>query len=426
MKVCSLRICSILAMLMVIIVLSGCGGTQARGADARRAQVVRMFEPETNLVVKGASEWAHEHPDIYQSFRSNRNNDENYDYVAAYPYLQTLYEGIAFSFSYNSARGHHWTVEDSEGTGRVKHGGCFQCKSSNFHGLLNTQGVEYDAYAMSFDEALPLMTETVSCFTCHGNTPGVLIHTNRMVYDALGREIYDMDPKNLACAQCHNEYFWYPGTRIATLPYNSRAGMHPTAMLEFFNGMFFDGQVFADYVNPRSGVRQIKIQHPEIETLLSEGNVHGTHANDAMRFSCSDCHMGSEVNASGVSFINHFLSSPLNNPRLVEQNCSSCHGDMAALTKTVRDIQAAVNGRKHPMGFALAELMEELVTAVQSGRFTNDQLDPVRMAYRNAQFYFDYVWVENSDGAHNSRLTHYTLDRAEEWMEQTKTLLGQL
>ena len=89
-------------------------------------------------------------------------------------------------------------------------------------------------------------------------------------------------------------------------------------------------------------------------------------------------------------------------------------------------MQKAVNDRKHPLGNALAETMEELVTAVDSGRYSAQQLDPIRMAFRNSQFYFDYVWVENSDGAHNSRLTHYTLDKSEEWLNEVRTLLGQL
>ena len=37
---------------------------------------------------------------------------------------------------------------------------------------------------------------------------------------------------------------------------------------------------------------------------------------------------------------------------------------------------------------------------------------------RDAQFYWDFVFVENSNGAHNSKLTYACLDKAQELTEQ--------
>ena len=44
------------------------------------------------------------------------------------------------------------------------------------------------------------------------------------------------------------------------------------------------------------------------------------------------------------------------------------------------------------------------------------------MSYRNAQFYWNFVFVENSEGAHNSRLTHECLDKSEALIADTLAL----
>ena len=45
---------------------------------------------------------------------------------------------------------------------------------------------------------------------------------------------------------------------------------------------------------------------------------------------------------------------------------------------------------------------------------TEEQLDEIRLLHRNGQWYWDFVFVENSEGAHNSTLSRYCLDKAED------------
>jgi len=44
------------------------------------------------------------------------------------------------------------------------------------------------------------------------------------------------------------------------------------------------------------------------------------------------------------------------------------------------------------------------------------------MAFRNAQFYWNFVFVENSEGAHNSALTRDCLNKSETLIAECEAL----
>ena len=50
---------------------------------------------------------------------------------------------------------------------------------------------------------------------------------------------------------------------------------------------------------------------------------------------------------------------------------------------------------------------------METGKFSDEDLASIRSLARDAQFYWDFVFVENSDGAHNSALSNDCLDKAE-------------
>ena len=60
---------------------------------------------------------------------------------------------------------------------------------------------------------------------------------------------------------------------------------------------------------------------------------------------------------------------------------------------------------------------------MESGKYSDEELDAIRAVARDAQFYWDFVFVENSEGAHNPSLTNECLDKAE---ALTKEALGML
>ena len=248
--------------------------------------------------------------------------------------------------------------------------------------------------------------DPISCYTCHANTPGEITVTHTYWIDAVGDDFDKIDGANLACGQCHNEYYFAPDTKATSIAHNSLDSMDPDKILAFFNdgANFSNGEMFTDWTNPRTGVKQIKVQHPEFETFLGKGS---QHAND---FTCADCHMPDAVDENGNAYKSHNLISPLDNPELIENTCSECHTD---LVKEVKEVQEAVEARTYEIGYKLEDLTEKLAAAVEKGSSDAD-LAQIRFLARDAQFYWDFVFVENAEGAHNPTLTYECLDKADE------------
>ena len=366
----------------------------------RTAQVV---ETGSGITVMSAQDWADEYPEIYASYLANNDNDEVLDHVEEYPMIGIVYEGMAFNKFYGTARGHTYTVEDILATGRPHAlANCFSCKTPDFTAKVNELGDA--AYTIKFEDMLAEVNESISCYNCHANTGDQLVVTHTYLSDAMGDDLQSVDPATLACAQCHVEYYFDPATKATTLPYQDLSTMTPDAILDYFNRTIVDGQAFADYTNPRTGVRQIKVQHPEFETFMGEGSVHKDD------FTCADCHMGQAVAENGTTYTSHTWMSPLDNEALMEGTCAECHTDLAG---EVHAIQEEMERRTYAIGYLLEGLTEKLVKAVEGGEYTEEELNAIRAVARDAQFYWDFVFVENSEGAHNSQLDSECLDKAE-------------
>ena len=384
-------------------------------AAATAKQIAKKVETHSGVTVLHASDWAEQYPDIYESWTMTRNSDEIVDYLEQYPMLPTLYEPYGFAYSYGSARGHFYDVEDIEATGRPHAlANCWTCKTPDFTNMVNEMGDE--AYQLAWTDVQQQIVDGISCYNCHANTPGEITITHTYWIDAVGEDFDNIAPANLACGQCHNEYYFDPVTKATKIAHNSLESMDPTTMLAFFNDAsnFANGEIFTDYTNPRTGVKQIKVQHPEFETFLGAGS---QHAND---FTCADCHMPDAVNAEGETYRSHELMSPLDNPELIANNCSACHVD---LVSEVRAVQEQVESRTYSVGYELEYLTELLAAAVESGEYAEEDLDAVRSLARDAQFYWDFVFVENAEGAHNPTLTYDCLDKAEALTNQAIGLL---
>ena len=353
-----------------------------------------------------AGNYADRFPDQYNSYTKNTENSQAYDYVAAHPQIAVLYEGSGFSYSYFSARGHEYSLEDVQNIGRPHPlANCLTCKSADYTAMVNQMGLA--AYKVPFDEAFSQLGETVSCYNCHGNdVPGLQV-THSYLQDAVGAD--DLSPKVLACAQCHVEYF-FPGTsKATTLPYEGLENASPEAIYAYYQQ-----RNFLDYTNPRTGSSMIKVQHPEFETYTGAGGVHKG------MFSCADCHMGKAENAAGQSYSSHELVSPLNSPAISE-SCSACHQDLEAF---VKDIQDKTEARTYQIADKLVELTNALAKEAEAGA-GDKELAQLRELNREAQFYWDFVFAENSEGAHNSKLSAACLDKAEELADKALALIKQ-
>ena len=204
------------------------------------------------------------------------------------------------------------------------------------------------------------------------------------------------------------EYYFDPETKATTLPYTSLATMNPDDIYATFETMGF-----ADYTNPRTGVKQIKVQHPEFETYMGEGSVHKS------MFSCADCHMAKEQNAEGTAYTSHYWTSPLQSETIMA-TCAACHKDIKA---EVAAIQAHAEERTIAIATKLETLTNQLADMVASGKYAEEELNAIRELNRKGQFYWDFVFVENSEGAHNSKLTEDCLDKAEAIVDEALTLI---
>ena len=379
------------------------------GATALADGPANIVETGTGISVIKAADWAQAYPDIYASYLQNAENSEAIDHVVEYPSIAVVYEGMAFNKYYNSARGHYYTVEDVTSTGRPHAlANCFTCKTPDFTVTVNNEGVS--AYTIAFEDMLAQVNESISCYNCHANDPTSVTVTHTYLADAMGADFASVPAGVAACAQCHVEYYFDPNTKATTLPYTSLDTMNPDSIYEYYTELGF-----TDYTNPRTGVQQIKVQHPEFETFMGAGSVH------ASTFTCADCHMGDAVNEQGETYKNHYWVSPLASES-IQQTCAVCHSDLESF---VHGIQEHAEERTIAIGEKLEQLTNELAAAVEAGAISEDELSVIRELNRKGQFYWDFVFVENSEGAHNSRLTEQCLDAAEELVDSALTALSE-
>ena len=369
-----------------------------------------------------AAAWKEVFPYIAVSMEDNSKNDEIVDYLAQDPYLKNIYEGYGFAKEYGSARGHSYTLEDVHHTARPHAAAnCLTCKTPNFAKLVQDVGVS--AYTMPFDEVWEKINaegEAVSCYTCHGNSAGnngELRVTHTYVNKALGANLSTIDPGTISCGQCHIEYYFTPTDKETMMPYDSVEAMSPEAILAYYDNMVLpDGTVgFADWTQESTGARMLKAQHPEMETYLQ-----GKHAAEGLN--CADCHMEIKLNEDGTVYHSHELVSPLDSPAILE-SCAKCHGD-TNMTQMVHRIQDQVTTRETEIGNKLSAFKDALAAANQAGTLSEADLNAARKLYREAQWFFDYDYVENAEGAHNSALANHCLDVAAEKIAEGMAILG--
>ena len=84
-----------------------------------------------------------------------------------------------------------------------------------------------------------------------------------------------------------------------------------------------------------------------------------------------------------------------------------------------------MTARETEVGNKLSALKDKLTAAAADGTLTEEQLDAVRKLHREAQWFFDFCYVENSEGAHNSTLSLSCLDTSEAKIEEAMVLLGE-
>ena len=380
-------------------------------SDIEVPEVPDVTPSRANGVIT-AKEWSEYYPNEYESYMRNELNrgaaEGRVKYTETNPDIQILYQGMGFAFDYTEAIGHNFTLDDIEATERPhKLANCLTCKTPDFSAMVNAMGV--DAYSLDFNEAFAQMEEPVSCYTCHANEPGTIHIVHDYMDRAMGDEIAagTVNASDIACAQCHIEYYFDPDTKATLTPYQDLAGISPDMIYSYYQEMGF-----VDFTNENTGVGMIKVQHPEFETFYGEGSQH------VGMYTCADCHMYFDYDEKLHPYADHELISPLENTALIQNQCSLCHADLKA---EVEAIQTEITGRENEVSALLVQVNQRLAAAQES--LDEETLERVKSLDRQAQFYWDFVFVENSEGAHNSKLSRACLDKAESLANDALALL---
>ena len=94
------------------------------------------------------------------------------------------------------------------------------------------------------------------------------------------------------------------------------------------------------------------------------------------------------------------------------------------MVSMVRNVQERVTARETEVGNKLSDMKTALADAVAAGQKSEDELNALRRIHREAQWFFDYCYVENSEGAHNSALSLHCLEVSEAKIDEAMALLG--
>lgn len=390
---------------------------QNKGTDEQKEEPKQVETPTPDeFGVVTAEMWKDIYPNEYATYMENEANSPDsgkHNYLELYPALNTMYKGYAFALGYDEASSHLYSLESVKNSPRTiekeQLANCISCKTPQFTNMVNTEGEQ--VYTEKFNDLINEFTEPISCANCHANDPQSLTVGNQFFVRAIGDDAKNVPMEAQVCGQCHNEYYFNPETKATTNPYTGTDAMTPDAILAYY-----DELGFKDWEHPDTGAAMIKVQHPEFETIY--GGKQTQMAKNG--YSCSDCHMGTTTSDDGTEFVSHSWTSPLENEELLNGDCKNCHAD---LKKQVADWQAEEEERVTAISEKIEDMINKIAEQKNAGTLSDDQLAELQKLHRTAQFYWDFVMVENSEGAHNPDLTFETLDKAEAAVDEALAML---
>ena len=390
---------------------------QNKGSDEAKEEPKQVETPEPDKFgVVTAEMWKDIYPNEYATYEDNASNSPDsgkHNYLELYPALNTMYKGYAFALGYDEASSHLYSLESVKNSPRTiekeQLANCISCKTPQFTNMVNTEGEE--VYTQKFNDLINEFTEPISCANCHANDPQTLTVGNQFFVKAIGDDASKVPMEAQVCGQCHNEYYFNPDTKATSNPYTGLDAMTPDAILAYY-----DEIGFKDWEHPLTGAAMIKVQHPEFETIYGGKQTQMAKSG----YSCADCHMGTTTASDGTEFASHEWKSPLENQELLDSKCKSCHAD---LKKQVADWQAEEEERVTSISEKIEDMINKIAEQKDAGTLSDEQLAKLQNLHRTAQFYWDFVMVENSEGAHNPELTFETLDKAEAAVDEALGML---
>jgi nitrite reductase (cytochrome c-552) len=392
-------------LFIVTIVVVFIIGMLTTSVVERRAERVAKLQPVTEIEEweTNNSVWGENYPREYEtyldmkdtSFRSMFGGSARIDYLELYPELVVLWAGYGFSKGYEQGRGHIYAINDIRNIMRT--GGledspmpstCWSCKSPDVPRLMNEIGVAEFYKGTWFDKGHEIINP-IGCLDCHDPKTMNLRLSRPALIEALerqGKKVEDIthqEMRSLVCAQCHVEYYFKKDGNYLTFPWDK--GYSVEDMEEYY-----DNYEFADWTHKLSRAPMLKAQHPDYELFKT-----GIHYR--RNVACADCHMPYKV-SGGIKFTDHHIQSPLN---AISISCQVCHRESEEqLMKDVYDQQQKVLQIRRIAEKAIAKAHIEAKICWDNGA-TEEQMAPILILIRHAQWRWDWAAASNSMGFHS-------------------------
>lgn len=213
--------------------------------------------------------------------------------------------------------------------------------------------------------------------------------------------------RSFVCGQCHVEYYCGPKE---TLLFPWAKGLKVEQEEAFYEShQFPNGEGFYDFAHAETGAHVYKAQHPEFE-MWSQG----IHARSGV--ACADCHMPYRREGA-IKVSDHWVRSPL---LMVNQSCQTCHRFAEdELAARVAVIQERTHTAMEHAGAALVDMLDAIKSAKAAGA-SDQQLAPIFVLQRKAQWRLDWVNAENSMGFHASQEATRVLGEATDFARQAQ------
>ena len=381
-----------------------------------------------------SDKWAEKYPHQYKSWKETSQNDEITDMIKKKPQLAVLWAGYGFAKDYNAPRGHFYALQSNINSLRTgapagpdtgpMPTACWTCKSPDVPRLMEKEG-EQGYYTGKWAKYGDEVVNSIGCADCHSSQTGKLEISRPYLEKGIEKigmdaaKVDSEDMRNLACAQCHVEYYF------KKTEWKDKSGNQKTAMvvtLPWDKGLsaeemekYYDEINFSDWTHGISKAPMLKAQHPDYEIYTS-----GIHAKSGV--SCADCHMPSKTEG-GVTFSDHHITSPMAN---VDTVCVGCHDQDAEVIKSV--VKDKLARKEQLMELAMDSLAKAHLEAGKAWELgaTEAEMKDILTDIRHAQWKWDYSIASHGSFFHAPEETLRLLGVANDTAQAARLKLVQV
>ena len=381
----------------------------------RRAEVASIFNNRKNPmqgIVAQNQKFKSDFPREYETWKATEETDFRSKYMSSdiqdvleeRPNMVVLWAGYAFSWDYNSPRGHFHALEDHREIlrtgsptelydGSNQPGTCWTCKGPDVPRLMEEVGPA-EFYKANWAKWGADVVNPIGCSDCH-DSETMDLHISRPAlreaFASMGKDVDKAthnEMRSLVCAQCHVEYYFhdYPETpekdQYLTFPWKYGLTLEDAEK-------YYDEMGYADYIHALSKAPILKAQHPGYETSLQ--GIHGQRG-----VTCADCHMP-YVADGGVKYSDHHIQSPL---AQMDRTCLVCHRESEeTLRQNVYERQEKCLEVRDQLEDILAKAHIEAKFAWDQGA-TEAEMKDALQDIRKSQWRWDYAVASHGASFH--------------------------